>query len=160
MKRIILAASLAIASTSSFAAAPGGPDCGWGNMLFNGSAGLPTHVMASITNGTSGNATFGMTSGTNGCSAEGTLSYGGQRFMGMAAVMDEFSEDVARGEGEALNAVAVMIGIAPQDRDYFAQVAHQNFSEIFTSQKTTAEDVARNLNSLMSADQRLNQYAS
>lgn len=160
MKRIVLAVSIAIASTTAFAEAPGGPTCGWGNMLFNGSAGLPAHIMASSTNGTSGNATFGMTSGTNGCSPDGTLTYGGQRFMGMAAVMDEFSEDVARGEGEALNAVAVMIGITPQDRDYFAQVTHKNFSNIFTSERVTAEDVARNLNSLMQADQRLSQYAS
>ncbi|MEH6472367.1 MAG: DUF3015 domain-containing protein [Halopseudomonas sp.] len=160
MKRFVLAASLAIASSTAFAEAPGGPNCGWGNMLFDGSSGLPSHVMASLTNGTTGNATFGMTSGTNGCSPDGTLSYGGQRWMGLAAVMDEFSEDVARGDGEALNAVAVMVGIAPQDRDYFAQMTHQNFTTLFPSETVTAEDVARNLNELMQADQRLSQYAS
>lgn len=160
MKRLVLATSLVIASSTAFAEAPGGPNCGWGNMLFDGSSGLPAHVMASLTNGTTGNATFGMTSGTNGCDANGTLSYGGQKWMGLAAVMDEFSEDVARGEGEALNAVAVMIGVAPEDRQHFAEVTHQNFSTIFTSESVTAEDVARNLDEVMKADARLNRYAS
>jgi len=160
MKRLVLATSLVIASSTAFAEAPGGPSCGWGNMLFDGSAGLPAHVMASLTNGTTGNATFGMTSGTNGCDANGTLTYGGQKWMGMAAVMDEFSEDVARGEGEALNAVAVMIGVVPADREHFAAVAHQNFAAIFPSESVTADDVARNLNAVMKADQRLRQYAS
>lgn len=160
MKRLILATTLTIATSSAFAQAPGGANCGWGNMLFDGSSGLPAHLMASITNGTSGNATFGMTSGTNGCDANGTLTYGGQKWMGMAALMDEFSEDVARGEGEALTAVAVMIGVAPQDRDYFAAVTHQHFSTLFPSESVTADEVAQTLNGIMKADQRLRQYAS
>ena len=74
MKRILLGSLLSIASLSAFAQAPGGPNCGWGNMLFEGQSGLPAHFVASTTNGTSGNATFGMTSGTNGCSTKGTLT--------------------------------------------------------------------------------------
>ncbi|RLA46625.1 MAG: hypothetical protein DRR06_04650, partial [Gammaproteobacteria bacterium] len=69
--------ALAALPSLAFAEAPGGPDCGWGNMLFKGESGLGSHMIASTTNGTSGNATFGMTSGTNGCSANGTLTYGG-----------------------------------------------------------------------------------
>lgn len=160
MKRILLSSVLLIASANAFAEAPGGPDCGWGNMLFDGSTGLPAHVGASLTNGTTGNASFGMTSGTNGCSHQGTLSYGGQRWMGLAGVMDEFSGDVARGEGEALNAVAVMIGITPEDRDYFGELAHSNFSTLFPSDDVTAEQLAFNLNEMMKSDVRLNHYAS
>ena len=78
MKRILLGTLMTIASASAFAVAPGGPNCGWGNMLFKGQSGLPSHFVASTTNGTSGNATFGMTSGTNGCSTNGTLTYGGK----------------------------------------------------------------------------------
>ena len=66
MKRILLGTLFTVVSINAMAEAPGGPNCGWGNMLFEGQRGTPAHFLASTTNGTSGNATFGMTSGTNG----------------------------------------------------------------------------------------------
>ena len=83
MKRILIGTVLAAASMNVFAVAPGGPGCGWGNMLFEGQSGLPSHLIASITNGTSGNATFGMTSGTNGCDTNGALTYSGESLLSM-----------------------------------------------------------------------------
>ncbi len=157
MKKLITGAILMVAASSSFAVAPGGPDCGWGNMLFEGDAG-PVHFLASTINGTSGNKTFGMTSGTNGCSTEGTLSYGGKSMI--ASVMDEFSQDVAMGHGEALNAVAVLMGVAPEDRQTFAEVTHKNFNVIFPSADVTAEEVMGSLQSVMKADARLAKYTS
>ena len=108
MKRILIGTVLAAASMNVFAVAPGGPGCGWGNMLFEGQSGLPSHLIASITNGTSGNATFGMTSGTNGCDTSGRLAYNGKPMLVLSSIMSELSEDVARGEGEALTTYAVV----------------------------------------------------
>ena len=156
MKKLMCGAVLLTASSSAFAVAPGGPGCGWGNMLFDGQSG-PVHFLASTTNGTSGNNTFGMTSGTNGCSIDGTLTYGGQSMLG--AIMDEFSQDVAMGNGEALNAVAVMMGVEPQDRQTFAEVTHENFNVIFPSEDVTAKEVLDSLQAVMKADARLAKYA-
>lgn len=158
MKKIIAGIAFMTASSTAFAVAPGGEDCGWGNMLMEGQSGLGSHIIASITNGTSGNATFGMTTGTNGCSANGTLTYGGQSLLG--SIMGEFSEDVARGEGEALNAVAVAYGIDKADRDAFAEVLHQNFDAIFTSEDVTAQEVTSKIDALIAADTRLAKYAA
>jgi len=157
MKKIIAVAVIMAASSNVHAVAPGGPDCGWGNMLFEGDAG-PVHFLASIVNGTSGNKTFGMTSGTNGCSLDGKLTYSGRSMIG--DIMDEFSQDVAMGQGEALNAVAVMLGVAPEDRQIFAKVAHENFKVIFPSENTTAKEVMAALDSVMRSDIRLAKYAS
>ena len=157
MKKTIISIALLGLSSSAMAASPGGPDCGWGNMLFDGQAGIGPHFLASITNGTSGNATFGMTTGTNGCSADGTLSYGGASLLG--SIMGEFSEDVARGEGEALNAVAVMYGVEQQDRASFATAMHANFLTIFPSEDVTAEEVMASMNDIMKADAQLAKYA-
>jgi len=85
MKKAICSAVLLAASSSAFAEAPGGPGCGWGNMLFEGESG-PVHFLATTTNGTSGNKTFGMTSGTNGCSIDGALTSGGESMLG--SIMD------------------------------------------------------------------------
>lgn len=158
MKRIILTALFLTVSGTAFAEAPGGPDCGWGNMLFDGKAGLGSHFLASWTNGTSGNATFGMTSGTNGCSPNGTLTYGGKGLVG--AVMDEFGKDVARGDGEALTAVAVSLGVAAEDRALFKQVMHDNFDTMFPSDQVTAEEVTASIISLMREDTVLSKYVS
>ena len=158
MKKLLTGAILMTASSAAFAVVPGGPDCGWGNMLFEGESGLGMHIIASTTNGTSGNATFGMTSGTNGCSANGKLTYGGASMIG--SIMDEFSQDVAMGKGEALNAVAVMMGVAPEDRDTFAEVTHKNFNVIFPTENTTAKEVLTSLTAVMKADTRLVKYTS
>ncbi len=155
MKKLMAGAILMAAASSSFAVSPGGPDCGWGNMLFKGDSG-PIHFLATSINGTSGNKTFGMTSGTNGCSTDGVLTYGGVSMIG--SIMDEFSQDVAMGHGEALNAVAVLIGVAPEDRQTFAEVTHENFSVIFPSEDVTAKEVMASIDSVMKADSRLAKY--
>lgn len=158
MKKTIISIALLGLSSTAMAEAPGGPNCGWGNMLFDGQAGIGPHFMASSTNGTSGNATFGMTSGTNGCSADGKLTYGGKSLLG--SIMGEFSEDVARGEGEALNAVAVMYGIEQEDRASFATAMHTNFQTLFPSENVTADEVMASMNEIMKANAKLAKYVA
>lgn len=158
MKKIIGSALLIVASSSAHAVAPGGGGCGWGNLLFDGQSGPAPHILAVTTNGTSGNNTFGMTTGTNGCSTDGSIGYSGKSLF--ANIMSEFSEDVAAGEGEALNAVAVIMGVQPEDRDTFAQVTHENFNVLFPSENVTAEEVMSSLQAVMKSDARLAKYVS
>lgn len=158
MKKLLAGAAMLTISSASFAVAPGGPGCGWGNLLMEGKAGIGPHFLATTTNGTSGNATFGMTSGTNGCSTSGTITYGGKSMIG--AVMDEFSQDVAVGEGEALTAVAVAMQIAPADRAHFNEVLHDNFAALFPNADVTAEQVHTAVVSVMKQDTRLQAYVS
>ena len=97
-----------------------------------------------------------MTTGTNGCSVDGKLTYGGKAMVG--AMFDEFSADVAAGEGDALNAVAAAYGVTKEDRAAFAALAHQNFAVLYPSENVTAEQVATNLESLMKSDAQLAKY--
>lgn len=158
MKKTLIALGMMACSTATFAVSPGGPNCGWGNMLLEGQSGLPMHFLASTTNGTSGNKTFGMTTGTNGCSTNGKLTYGGEKMVDVSAIMDEFSNDVARGHGDALTTVAVSFKISTDDREHFASVMHENFNTIFSSSSITAEDVMASVIDVMRADQRLAKY--
>jgi hypothetical protein len=157
MKKLVSGMILMCVSSATLAAAPGGPNCGWGNMLFEGKSGIASHFLALTTNGTSGNATFGMTTGTNGCSVSEPLTYGGKEMV--SAVMDEFSADVAQGHGDALNAVAISMGIESADRGEFARVAHENFEVIFPSENVTAGQVVASLTSIMKKNERLVKYA-
>ena len=159
MKKIITGLVLLSASTIVNAGAAGGDGgCGWGNALFKGQSGMASHVLAGITNVTTGNNTFGMTTGTNGCSVTGTLGYGGQSVV--SSIMDEFSEDVARGEGDAMDTVAVVYGVDAQDRDTFAKVMHENFTTLFPSEDVTAEEMMASIEEVMKDDATLSKYVA
>ena len=157
IKNMLSGALLLTTSSLAIAVAPGGPSCGWGNLLFEGSSGHARHLFAYTTNGTF-NQTFGMTSGTNGCSVNGTLSYGGKAMV--SSIMEEFSEDVAQGQGDAVNAVAVSMGVEKNDRLHFAKVMHDNFSTLFPSADVTSDEVYESVISVMQGDETLSKYAS
>jgi len=158
MKKTIAGLVLISASSVANAGSAGGEGCGWGQALFEGQSGTATHVLAGITNAITGNNTFGMTTGTNGCTTTGTLSYGGASVV--SAIMNEFSEDVARGEGDALNTVSVVYGVEAQDRDTFAKVMHENFTTLFPSEDVTAEEMMASIEAVMKADADLSKYVS
>ena len=158
MKKTIIIIALLGLSSSAMDVSTGGSVCGWGNMLFEGQSGAAPHILGLTTNGTSGNATFGVTTGTNGCSADGSITYGGTSLV--SSIMGEFSEDVARGEGEALNAVAVMYGVEQEDRASFASAMHANFQTIFPSEDVTAAEVMASMNEIMKSDAKLAKYAA
>ena len=158
MKKYAVGALLFVSSSAAFAVGPGGGECGWGNMLFNGSTGLPSHMVAYTTNGSLGNNTLGMTSGTNGCEVNEGLTYGGRGAVAFNNILDEFSEDVAQGNGEAMNAVAVLFGVKKEDRPAFAEVTHKNFNTLFPSENATGEEVFNALVSIMKDDARLAKY--
>ena len=160
MKRILLGTLFTVVSLNAMAQAPGGPNCGWGNMLFEGQRGTPAHFLASTTNGTSGNATFGMTSGTNGCTTKDALTYGGKSWIAMNGMMNELSEDMAKGNGEALTTYAVVLGVAPEDREHFAAVTHEHFQQIFSKADVTADDVHTTTLAVLKSDARLSKYAT
>ena len=158
MKKILAGLALLSASSAAMAVAPGGENCGWGNMLFEGSSGLPSHIVASTSNGTSGNNTFGMTSGTNGCSTSGTLTYGGANMV--TSIMGEFTEDVAVGHGDAMDTVAVVYGVDKQDRETFAKVMHENFAVLFPNEDVTADQMIASIEEVMKADPTLSKYVA
>lgn len=158
MKKIIAGLVLISASSAANAGAAGGSGCGWGQALFEGQSGTATHVLAGITNAITGNNTFGMTTGTNGCTTNGTLSYGGQSVV--SSIMNEFSEDVARGEGDALDTVAIVYGVDANDRDTFAKVMHENFTTLFPSEDVTADEMMASIEDLMKSDATLSKYVA
>ncbi|TYK66771.1 DUF3015 family protein [Colwellia echini] len=161
MKKLLITSTFLAASTLStsvLAVAPGSATCGWGNLLFEGQSGTPSHVLAATTNTSTGNNTFGMTFGTNGCSTDGTLTYGGKKMIDVSMIMDEFSEDVARGNGEAITAVAVSLGVSEEDRPLFKSTLHNNFNTLFPSENATTEQVVTSMFTLMKNDSTLVKY--
>ena len=101
-----------------------------------------------------------MTSGTNGCNTNSALTYGGKSWIAMNGMMNELSEDMAKGNGEALTTYAVVLGVAPEDREHFAAVTHEHFQQIFSKADVTADDVHNNTIAVLKSDARLAKYAT
>ncbi len=158
MKKITAGLILLSASSVANAGAAGGDNCGWGNALFEGQSGKASHIFAGIFNFTSYNNLFGMSSGTNGCDSSGTLSYSGKSMV--SSIMNEFSEDVARGDGDAMDTVALIYGVEKQDRATFAKVMHENFTTLFPSEDVTADEMMASIEEVMKTDTTLNKYVA
>lgn len=152
MKKVILGAIVLMGSTSLMA---NGPGCGLGAQVFKGKSGTFSHVLAATTNGTSGNQTFGMTSGTLGCDTSQTIQVA---TLYMDSNIDKVAADISRGEGEALNALAELMGVKSEDKAHFNTLLKDNFAQVFTSSETTSSEAMQNIVKLMEQDETLKPY--
>ncbi|OPY84709.1 MAG: hypothetical protein A4E72_02097 [Syntrophus sp. PtaU1.Bin208] len=122
--------------------------CGLGTMVFEGKNGLASQTCAVTTNGTFGNQTFGITSGTSNCDKPSSYSSNQKLQEFVAGNMGNLAQDMARGNGEYLNTLAVLIGVPEGQRADFYSYLQSNFSRIYTSEKVTSTDVLNNLEAL------------
>ncbi|MDX1693996.1 MAG: DUF3015 domain-containing protein [Ketobacteraceae bacterium] len=155
MKRIIAGVALSVASTMAFAGTDAG--CGFGSMIFKGQAGIGPHVLAATTNGSFGNQTFGMTFGTLGCDTSKPVT---SMAMFMDNNIDKIARDVSRGQGENLDALAVILGIEAEHRAHFAALLQQNFATIFPTENVTSDQASDAVVGLMKSDEKLAAYVS
>ncbi len=160
MKKIAFSAlALALSSGTAFAQ-QNNVGCGLGSMVFDGQSGIAPQVLAATTNGTSGNQTFGITSGTLGCTQDGTVSSTVKLSMFTGSNMDKLAADMSKGQGEALETLADLMGVESADKAAFFAATHDNFDKVFTSSNVTAEEVIANLNKVLAADAELSRYAA
>lgn len=122
MKKLVLLTALL--STSAFAA-HGPAGCGLGSIMFEGKDGLVMNVLAATFNGSSANQTFGMSTGTLGCEDAKTAKVSAVSFIEGNTVA--LSNDIARGNGETLDAYLALINKSAADK----KVLQKNFSNIF-----------------------------
>ncbi len=119
--------------------------CGLGTLVFEGQNGLVSQTFAVTTNGTFGNQTFGITSGTSNCEQYSTITYNKKVDTFVADNMDNLARDIARGQGEYLNTLAVLMEVPDLQRASFRSQLQTHFSDIYTSDKVTHSDVVKNI---------------
>jgi len=141
------------------ARADGDTGCGLGSQVWEGQSSVPAKVLAVTTNGLFGNQTFGITSGTLGCEP-GSVIKAEQRLNVFTAVnVDRLAREIAVGEGEALDALAHLYGVADADRDAFATRLNARFDAIFPTPTVTAGDVLAGIDRALAEDAHLARYA-
>ncbi len=149
MKSLLLVL-LALTSTSAFAADPikgrantggyGMAGCGLGSIVFKENDKM--QILAATTNGTFGSQTFGITFGTSNCEGGGRMVSKEQVQQYIAANQNTLKNDMARGNGEALNGLAELMG---QDSDMFANRMKTNYSKIFANASLTSKQITENV---------------
>jgi len=114
-------------------------------MIFEGQNGLVSQTFAVTTNGTFGNQTFGITSGTSNCEQYKSFVYNERLNTFVADNMDNLARDIARGQGEYLNTLAVLMEVPDTQKGVFSSHMQTHFSDIYTSDKVTHSEVVKNI---------------
>lgn len=125
--------------------------CGLGTMIFKDKDGLVYQVLAVTTNGTSGNQTFGISSGTLDCERPESFVSNKKINKFVAENMDNLATDIAQGNGEYLDTLAMLMEVPPVERTAVYSKLQRNFSNIFTGKSVTSEEILTNIESVLTA---------
>lgn len=125
--------------------------CGLGHMAFPNQSTILEQVLAATTNGTSGNQTFGISSGTSNCDRPSEWASNERLNRFVAENMDNLAGDIAKGQGEYLSTLAVLMEIPENSRTTFYAKLQDNFSRIYTSEAVSHVDVINNIQSVTTA---------
>jgi hypothetical protein len=149
---IVLAAFLVVTfAGASFAAPKENVGCGLGYIAFKGKDGLLSQTFAATTNGTFGNQTFGITSGTLECEQYSTFAANEKLNKFVSDNMDNLAVDIARGQGEYLNTLAVLLEVPEGERARLYSKLQTHFSDIYTSETVTHADVLKNIETVVTS---------
>lgn len=131
MKKLLLV--LTLVTSFSALAAHGPAGCGLGSVLFKDKEGLVFNVLAATFNGSSGSQTFGMSTGTLGCEDAKSARVSAVSFVEANTVA--LANDIARGEGETLEAYLTIINKTKANKAGLKA----NYSNIFAKGNNAAK---------------------
>ena len=120
--------------TVGFAANPdNGPGCGLGKLAwadYKSPKNIAPQVMMATTNGTFGSQTFGISFGTSGCTNDGKVMATNQTNLFVASTFEAISDDMARGGGEHLAALATLMGVPAGHHPAFFAMAQRQYRDL------------------------------
>lgn len=134
--------------TITFAVNQKNTGCGLGSIILKDQNGLISETCAVTTNGTCANQTFGITSGTLNCEKGKTTASAQKLNKFIADNMDNLAKDIAKGNGEYLSTLAVLMDINEQNRPAFYKKLQKNFSKIYNSEKVTHRIVSQKISEI------------
>jgi hypothetical protein len=129
-----------------FAAAvfAGDAGCGLGSVVMKKNSRV-SQTLAMTTNATFSSQFFGITTGTSNCNASGWVRNDIEIEKYIASNIHNIKVDMARGEGETLATLSLMMGCESNSMSNFGRATALEFSEIFPSEKTSGGEAYSNL---------------
>lgn len=139
--------------TVAFAVNPdSGPGCGLGKLAwadYKTPKNIAPQVMMATTNGTFGSQTFGISFGTSGCTNDGKVMAEHQTNRFVASTFDTLSEEMARGGGEHLAALATLMGVPDEQHRAFFAMAQQQYRGLVEAGETSSVALIKALQDAM-----------
>lgn len=139
--------------TVAFAVNPdNGPGCGLGKLAwadYKTPKNIAPQVMMATTNSTFGSQTFGISFGTSGCTNDGKVMAEQQTSLFVASAFETISEDMARGGGEHLAALATLMGVPVDHHTEFFAMAQQHYRGLVEAGEISSVAVIKALQDAM-----------
>ena len=153
-KLVILTAALSLfAVPAAFAGTTSG--CGWGSQLFKGDTGAASNILATSFNGTSSNNAFGITFGTSGCDPSDAVMNEVEEEEFVAINFENISTDMAKGQGQYVNALASLMGCSAGAQGEFAKVSQEKYGVLFSAPNMDSKAWLAGLKTELAKDSRV-----
>jgi hypothetical protein len=154
--KVMMVIVLASVSQMGIAMAYGNPDtgpgCGLGKLAwadFKRQKDIAPQVLMATTNGTFGSQTFGISFGTSGCTNDGKVWAEHKAELFVAATFENLAGDMARGQGEHLTALAILLGVPTDRREMFNTLAQARYQELIGRGETSPSALLKALDEAM-----------
>lgn len=131
VSKLAIATGLMLLSTTALAQRRYGmAGCGLGSAIF-GTGGMQTS--AATTNQSFGTQPFGITTGTSNCLPAGQAAAMMRQDRYMIANYATLAKEMARGEGDSLQGLAMVLGCETSAFDAFAKHGQVNHADVFAA---------------------------
>ena len=153
MKPILLSLALIGALAGTAWADSQGAGCGPGAAALRGQKGTFSITVAMTTDALLfPTNVFAVTSGTSGCKRDSVILREQEQEYFMAANLDALGIEMARGQGEHVQALAVLMGCPATVHGSFARLSQERFGDLFATTDLRARSVLANLKEQMGHD--------
>ena len=149
MKKILGALALCALTFNTYAA-DSSSGCGLGWQIFSKNSLISSSLRATTNAITL--STVGMTLGTSGCAQHSIVKNESQGIHFAEANQQQLMVEMAQGEGEFVASFATVIGC---DVASFGPAVQKNYTKIYTSEETTANEMYQNLKTAVVTDETL-----
>jgi len=123
--------------------------CGLGGMAIGEKEGVVWKLVGTFLNGICGNQTFAMSSGTLDCGQDPVVVKYEKMNVFVADNMDTLANDIARGQGESLEALAEIAEISSEKQPRLFAALQQDFEKIYPSTQVTHQEVVNEISRIM-----------
>lgn len=144
MKKLVLV-SIVLCSTGAFAADSG---CGLGSVIISKNAKVQ-QLLSLTTNSYLFTQPLGITFGTSNCSSSAIVKNEEELKIYVKSNQKELLQEMAKGEGERLEAFATLYGCVGEKTKVFTTSAQTNYAVIVTSQDVSAEEILVNVSKII-----------
>ena len=154
--KVVVVMALASVSQIGIAMAYGNPDtgpgCGLGKLAwsdFKRQKDIAPQVLMATTNGTFGSQTFGISFGTSGCTNDGKVWAEHKTEVFVAATIENLAGDMARGQGEHLTSLAILLGVPTDHQQIFSTLVQERYRELIGRGETSPSALIKALDEAM-----------